>query len=86
MDGKRLPSWPTSSCPSTPRSKKRTSPGSPLRVGRFTAALSRTRRSSRLGESLSDYEAVGEVAKKLGLYEDFTRGMTVKEKIKFGFE
>jgi anaerobic selenocysteine-containing dehydrogenase len=39
-----------------------------------------------VGESLSDYEAVGEVAKKLGLYEEYTGGMTVKEKIKLGFE
>ncbi len=35
---------------------------------------------------MSDYEAVGEVAKKLGLYEEYTEGMTVKEKIKYGYE
>ena len=35
---------------------------------------------------MSDYEAVGEVAKKLGLYEEYTDGMTVQEKIKLGFE
>ena len=35
-----------------------------------------------IGESKSDYEAVGEVAKKLGLYKEYTDGMTVKEKIK----
>ena len=46
----------------------------------------RTRRSSPIGESLSDYEAVGEVAKKLGLYEEFTGGMTVQEKMKLGFD
>ena len=39
-----------------------------------------------VGESVSDYEAVGEVAKKMGLYEQYTDGMTVKEKIKLGFE
>jgi anaerobic selenocysteine-containing dehydrogenase len=39
-----------------------------------------------LGESLSDYEAVAEVARKLGLYEEYTDGMTVKEKIKRGYE
>ena len=39
-----------------------------------------------IGESMSDYEAVGEVAKKLGLYEQYTGGMTVKEKIKLGYE
>jgi anaerobic selenocysteine-containing dehydrogenase len=39
-----------------------------------------------IGESMSDYEAVGEVAKKLGLYEEYTGGKTVREKIKLGFE
>jgi anaerobic selenocysteine-containing dehydrogenase len=39
-----------------------------------------------VGESMSDYEAVGEVAKKLGLYEEYTIGMTVREKIRYGFE
>jgi molybdopterin guanine dinucleotide-containing S/N-oxide reductase-like protein len=39
-----------------------------------------------IGESLSDYEAVAEVAKRFGLYDEFTRGMTVEEKIKLGYE
>ena len=39
-----------------------------------------------LGESKSDYEAVAEVAKKLGLYEQYTQSKTVKEWIKNGFE
>lgn len=39
-----------------------------------------------VGESKSDYEAVGEVAKKLNLYKEFTDGMTVQEKIKLGFQ
>ena len=38
-----------------------------------------------IGESLSDFQAVGEVAKKLGLYEEFTCGMTLDEKIELGF-
>ena len=37
-------------------------------------------------ESKSDYEAVAEVAKKLGLYEQYTQSKTVKEWIKNGFE
>jgi molybdopterin guanine dinucleotide-containing S/N-oxide reductase-like protein len=49
---------------------------------------------SPVGESLSDYEAVGEVAKKLekygGMYADvyqkYTEGKTIKEKIKQTFE
>ena len=39
-----------------------------------------------LGESLSDYEAAGEVAKKLGLHVEYTDGMTVWEKIKRSYE
>lgn len=39
-----------------------------------------------LGESKSDYEAVGEVAKKLGLYEEYTEGKSVEDWIKAGFE
>ena len=39
-----------------------------------------------VGESMSDYEAVGEVAKKLGLYEEYTGGKTVDEKIREGYE
>ncbi|MBA7634653.1 Pyrogallol hydroxytransferase large subunit [subsurface metagenome] len=39
-----------------------------------------------IGESMSDYEIVGEIAKKLGKYEEFTEGKTVKEWIKLGFE
>jgi molybdopterin guanine dinucleotide-containing S/N-oxide reductase-like protein len=37
-------------------------------------------------ESKSDYEAVLEVAKKLGLYEAYTEGRTVQDWMKFGFE
>ncbi len=39
-----------------------------------------------LGESKSDYEAVGEVAKKLGLYEEYTQGNTVDDWIRIAFE
>jgi anaerobic selenocysteine-containing dehydrogenase len=39
-----------------------------------------------IGESMSDYEAVGEVAKKLGLYEAYTDGLTVQEKIRMAYE
>lgn len=37
------------------------------------------------GESKSDWEAVGEVAKKLGMYEEFTSGKSVDEWIEEGF-
>jgi molybdopterin guanine dinucleotide-containing S/N-oxide reductase-like protein len=39
-----------------------------------------------IGESKSDYEVVGEVAKKLGKYEEFTEGKSVKEWMKTGYE
>jgi trimethylamine-N-oxide reductase (cytochrome c) len=39
-----------------------------------------------VGESLSDYQAVGEVAKKLGLWEEFSNNLTIREKIKLGFD
>ncbi len=39
-----------------------------------------------IGESLSDYEAVGEVAKKLGLYEEYTGGRNIEEAIKFAYD
>lgn len=38
------------------------------------------------GESMSDYEVVKEVAKKLGLYEEYTKGKSVQDLIKQGFE
>jgi len=39
-----------------------------------------------IGESKSDYEAVGEVAKKLGIYDEYTEGKTVEEWIRIGYE
>jgi anaerobic selenocysteine-containing dehydrogenase len=39
-----------------------------------------------VGESMSDYEAVGEVAKKMGLYEKYTEGRTIAESIRKTFE
>jgi len=38
-----------------------------------------------VGESKSDYEIVCEVAKKLGLYEEYIQGKTVEEWIEFGY-
>jgi trimethylamine-N-oxide reductase (cytochrome c) len=39
-----------------------------------------------IGESKSDFEVVGEVAKKLGLYEEFTEGKTVEDMQKSVYE
>ncbi|MFC1942016.1 molybdopterin-dependent oxidoreductase [Chloroflexota bacterium] len=39
-----------------------------------------------VGESKSDYEIVCEIAKKMGLYEEYTKGKTVEDWIKYGYE
>lgn len=39
-----------------------------------------------VGESKSDYEAVCEVAKKMGLYEEYTKGKSVEEWIEYGYQ
>ncbi|MFC1901886.1 molybdopterin-dependent oxidoreductase [Chloroflexota bacterium] len=39
-----------------------------------------------LGESKSDYEIVCEIAKKMGLYEQYTKGKSVEDWIKYGYE
>lgn len=39
-----------------------------------------------IGESKSDYEAVGEVAKKLGLSDEYTQGKTVEEFMRIAFD
>jgi len=39
-----------------------------------------------IGESKSDYDIVCEVAKKLGLYEEYTQGKSVKDWIKYAYE
>jgi trimethylamine-N-oxide reductase (cytochrome c) len=39
-----------------------------------------------VGESKSDYEIVGEIAKKLGLYNEFTEEKSIEDWVKIGFE
>ncbi len=39
-----------------------------------------------LGEAMTDYEAVGEIAKKLGKYNEYTEGKTYADWIKYGWE
>jgi len=39
-----------------------------------------------VGESMSDFEVVGEVARKLGMYEEFTEGKTIEDLEKSIFE
>ncbi|WP_139653289.1 molybdopterin-dependent oxidoreductase [Raoultibacter phocaeensis] len=53
--------------------------------GQYNMILHEEQAVPHVGESLSDWEAVGEVAKKLGLYEQYAEG-TEEELIKKGFE
>ncbi|HWQ76518.1 MAG TPA: molybdopterin-dependent oxidoreductase [Syntrophomonas sp.] len=54
--------------------------------GNFNLVFHEGRCIEPIGESLSDWEAVAEVAKKLGLYEEYTQGRDVEAWIKVGFE
>lgn len=54
--------------------------------GQFNTLMYQGQCIESVGESKSDYEAVGEVAKKLGLYEEFTQGQSIEDLIKAGFE
>jgi molybdopterin guanine dinucleotide-containing S/N-oxide reductase-like protein len=60
--------------------------GTDIQNGQFCLIFPEPKCVEPLGESKSDFEAVGEVAKKLGLYEKFTEGKTDEEWIKAGFD
>lgn len=60
--------------------------GTDVHNGQFCLIFPEPRCVEPLGESKSDFEAVGEVAKKLDVYEKFTEGKTDKEWIKDGFD
>jgi len=53
--------------------------------GNFNHAFYEGQCIESIGESMSDYEAVCEIAKKLGLYEEYTQGKTIKDKIYDGY-
>lgn len=54
--------------------------------GNFCTLYMEDKAIEPLGESKSDWEAVGEVAKKLGVYDAYVEGKTEEEWIRFGFE
>jgi len=54
--------------------------------GSFCTLYLEERAIEPVGEAKSDWEAVGEVAKKLGVYEQYVEGKTEEEWIRFGFE
>ncbi len=56
------------------------------RDNQFRSIFLEERSIEPVGESKSDYEIVCEVARKLGLYEEYTGGKTVWEWIKFAYE
>ena len=60
--------------------------GSDIQNGQFCLIFPEPRCIEPVGESRSDFEAVGEVAKKLGVYYEFTEGKTDGEWIRAGFE
>ena len=53
--------------------------------GQFSVVSYQQQSIEPLGESKSDYEVVGEVAKRFGLYEQFTSDRTIPEMIEDGF-
>ncbi|GAH50556.1 unnamed protein product, partial [marine sediment metagenome] len=60
--------------------------GSDIFSGQFNLVFPQEKCIESIGESMSDYEIVCEIAKKLGLYEEYTDGKSVEEWIRYGFE
>ncbi|HHV63613.1 MAG TPA: molybdopterin-dependent oxidoreductase [Peptococcaceae bacterium] len=54
--------------------------------GNFNQVLIEEQCIEPLYEAKSDYECVCEVAKKLGLYEEFTKGRTIEDMVKDGWK
>ena len=57
-----------------------------LSGGAFATVFHSEQAIPPIGESKSDYEAVGEVAKKLGMWEQYSGGKTIEEKIQHAYE
>ena len=53
--------------------------------GQFGAIYYEERAVEPLGESKTDWECVGEVARKLGLFDEFVEGKTVQDWVRIGF-
>ena len=60
--------------------------GSDIQNGQYCLIFLEPKCIAPIGESKSDFEAVAEVAKKLGVYERFTEGKADEEWIRDGFE
>jgi len=85
-----IPGWrttpcsPTSSFRSTPSSRSRTSASTA--TAQYFSVFLEDKSLEPVGESKSDYEAVCEVAKAMGLFGEFTKGKTVESGIKTAYE
>ncbi len=60
--------------------------GTDIQNGQYNLIFPEPKCIEPIGESKSDFEAVGEVAKKLGVYDKFTEGKTDEEWVRDGFE
>ena len=60
--------------------------GTDIQNGQYCLIFPEHKCVEPIGESKSDFEAVGEVAKKLGVYDKFTEGKTDAEWIRAGFD
>ncbi len=60
--------------------------GTDIQSGQYCLIFLEGKCIEPIGESKSDFEAIGEVAKKLGVYDKFTEGKTDEEWIRDGFE
>ena len=60
--------------------------GSDIQDGQYCLLLLEEKCIEPVKEAKSDFEAVGEVAKKLGVYDKFTEGKADEEWIRNGFE
>jgi len=60
--------------------------GADFMSGQFHTLFRQRKCVEAIGESKSDMECVAEVAKKLGIYEKFSEGLTIEERIRNGFD
>jgi len=60
--------------------------GADNQSGQFSIVYHESQCIVPIGESLSDYEIVCRIAKRLSLLEEYTSSMTIQDWIRYGFE
>jgi len=60
--------------------------GADMMSGQFHTIFHQRQCIEPVGESMSNMECVAEVARKLGVYEEFTEGLTIEERVRKGFD